>query len=205
MAVFDWKKTYKALYLPDARKGFHFVDVPAMNFLMMDGRGDPNTNPEYQETLNTLYSVAYTLKFALKPLGVEFSVPPLEGLWWLEGDMREFVGASKERWLWRMMIMLPPEVTAAAVDHARAEAAKKKDLPLLPRLRFEPFAEGYCAQVLYIGAYDDEGPTIAALHQFIRQNGGELRGEHHEIYLGDPRRTAPEKLKTVIRQPVKRL
>lgn len=205
MAEFDYKKTYKALYLPDTKKGFHFVDVPEMNFLMMDGRGDPNTSPEYSETLNTLYSVAYTLKFALKSQGLEYSVPPLEGLWWLEGDMAEFVGAGKERWLWRMIIMQPPFVTGQAVEHARAEAAKKKDLPLLSRLCFESFTEGFSAQVLYTGPYADEGPTIAALHAYITENGCALSGLHHEIYLGDPRRTAPEKLKTVIRQPAKRI
>ena len=200
MTKFDYKKELKHLYFPPQGK-FTVVDVPPMNFLMIDGHGDPNHAPEYQQAVNALYSVSYTLKFSLKPHGVEYSVPPLEGLWWME-DMGEFSLQVKDRWDWCMMIMQPPAVTADLVEQAVAEAGRKKDLPALPGLRFGAYAEGLAAQTLYLGAYADEGPTIARLHAFIDEQGFARSGKHHEIYLGDPRRTAPEKLRTVIRQPM---
>jgi len=203
MIKLDFRKEYKHLYLP-SKKEFTVVDVPRMEFIMIDGHGNPNNNPVYAETLQTLYNLAYTLKFALKPLGVEYSVAPLEGLWWMP-DMTEFSAANKDRWDWTMMIMQPEQVTPELFAQACAEVTRKKDLPLVSKARLETYAEGLSVQILYFGAYADEGPIIARMHAFIRDNGYETNGKHHEVYIGDPRRSAPEKLRTVIRQPVRRL
>jgi hypothetical protein len=170
---------------------------------MVDGHGNPNTSPAYQAALEALYSLAYTIKFALKPKGIDFVVGPSEGLWWME-DMREFSVETKDRWDWTMMIMQPDEVTQEVLEQAKIQAAKKKELPALSGLRLETYHEGLAVQILYYGAYSDEGPTIARMHAFIHEQGFEMNGKHHEIYLGDPRRNPPEKLKTVIRQPVRR-
>ena len=196
----DWKKDLKPLYNPSQGK-FTFVDVPPLNYLMLDGHGDPNTAPEYVEAVQALYSLAYTIKFSLKTQGVEFPVGPLEGLWWVS-DMARFTMADKSEWDWTMMILQPDAVTPDVVEAARTEALKKKGLPTLARVRLETYHEGLSVQTLYLGTYADEGPTIAAMHQFAIEQGYALRGKHHEIYLGDPRRAAPEKLKTIIRQPV---
>jgi hypothetical protein len=202
METYDWKKAFKELYSPPRKPVL--VSVPPINFLMVDGIGDPNTATAYHEALDALYSTAYTLKFALKKAGgPEFSVMPLEGLWWAE-DMNAFLDANRAAWQWTMLIGQPNFVTQEQVSAAMEEAGRKKDLPALSRLRFEPFDEGQCAQVMHVGSYAAEGPTIAALHDFIATQGYERRGKHHEIYLGDPRRSAPEKLKTVIRQPIAR-
>lgn len=201
MAKRDLKKELRHLYLPPKNK-FSLVDVPEMNFLMIDGHGDPNENPEFQSGMDALYGMVYTIKFSLKPLGLEFVVPPSEALWWM-GDMSEFSLDNKDQWDWRMMIMQPNEVTGEIVEAARLELVRKKDPPALSKLRYERFHEGLSVQIMYLGPYADEGPTIARMHDFIDENGYEFNGVHHEIYLSDPRRTSPEKLKTVIRQPVK--
>jgi hypothetical protein len=202
VAKIDLKKEMKHLYRPSKAK-FTIVDVPEMNFLMIDGHGDPNTSPAYQEALEALYGVAYTVKFMLKedPETDDYVVPPLEGLWWVE-DMSHFSMDDKDAWSWTMMVMQPEWVTANIVEEASAETGGKKDLPALSRLRFAPYHEGLSVQILYVGRYDEEGPTIARLHAFAEEQGYALRGKHHEIYLSDPRRTAPEKFKTVIRQPI---
>ena len=201
MAKRDFKKELKHLYQPSAKE-FSVVEVPPMNFLMIDGHGDPNNNPDFQGGMDALYGMVYTIKFALKPQGIEFVVPPSEALWWMD-DMSEFSMETKDRWDWTMMIMQPDEVTDEIVEEARLELARKKDPPALSKLRYEKFDEGLSVQIMYFGAYADEGPTITRMHDFIRDNGYQTNGKHHEIYLGDPRRTAPEKLKTVIRQPIK--
>jgi len=174
-----------------------------MNFLMLDGAGDPNHAPAFQTVVETLYAVAYTLKFMLKKGadGIDYGVMPLEGLWWSE-EMATFSVERKSDWLWTLLIMQPDFITAAQVAAAKVEAAKKKYLPALPQLRFEAYHEGLSAQIMHLGPFAAEGPTIATLHTFISNQGYQLRGKHHEIYLNDLRRTAPEKLKTVIRQPV---
>jgi hypothetical protein len=197
----DIKKELKHLYAPTTKK-FTVVDVPPMNFLMIDAYGDPNNNPAFQEGLEALYGMAYTIKFALKPQGIEFVVPPSEGLWWMD-DMSEFTLANKDRWQWTIMIMQPDEVTQEIVEAAQEELGRKKDLSALSKLRYERYNEGLAVQIMYLGAYADEGPTIAKMHDFVHENGYDFNGKHHEIYLSDPRRTAPDKLKTVIRQPVK--
>ncbi len=201
MTKIDLKKELKHLFRPSARK-FSVVDVPPMQFLMIDGQGDPNTAQAYADAIEALYAVAYALKFASKrQLQRDFTVMPLEGLWWTE-DMADFSMENKDAWLWTAMIMQPDWIDAAMVEEAKTVVASKKNLPALDKMRFETYAEGLSAQILYIGPYADEGPTIARLHAFIAEHGYRPAGKHHEIYLSDPRRTAPEKLKTVIRQPI---
>jgi len=198
----DFKKELKHLYNP-SKKEFTIIEVPPMNYLMVDGKGYPQDNPSYEQAMEALYGMAYTIKFALKPQGIEFVVPPLEGLWWTEGE--GFDAENKDEWLWTAMIMQPEQVTPEVVEQARAELKAKKDPPALSKLRFETYEEGLCMQIMYLGPYSDEGPTIARMHEFAKQQGYKLRGKHHEIYMSDPRRTAPEKLKTVIRQPIEKV
>ena len=201
MPKLDLKHEYKTLYNPSA-KTFSVVTVPAFSFLMIDGQGDPNVSQSYSDAVQALYTLAYTLKFHLKKTGgADYGVMPLEGLWWVD-DMSQFTTHDKAAWQWTMMLMQPDFISDALVQQARELAFKKKPLAALERIRFETFEEGLSAQILYYGAYADEGPTIAKLHTFIHESGHELRGKHHEIYLGDPRKTAPAKLKTVIRQPM---
>ncbi len=196
----DYKKALKTLYNPPT-KPFTVVDVPPMQFLMVDGSGDPNTAEAYTEAVEALYGLAYAIKFAVrKQTDVDYGVMPLEGLWWAD-EMDDFIARKKDTWIWTMMIMQPEHVTAEMVETQRADMAKKKDLPALDRVRFETFAEGRALQVMHVGSYDDETPTLAAMHAHIEAQGNLRSGKHHEIYLGDPRRTAPEKLKTVLRQP----
>ena len=198
----DLKREWKELYAPGREPVI--VDVPELAFLMIDGRGDPNTAPEYRAAIEALYSVAYTIKFAIKrgPAALDYVVMPLEGLWWTP-DMSRFSVEDKSAWSWTAMMAQPDHVTEAIVGEAVAQAARKKPLPEAPKLRLERFAEGLAAQVMYLGPYAAEGPTIERLHAFIAEQGYERAGKHHEIYLGDPRRTEPAKLKTVIRQPMR--
>jgi len=198
----DFKKELKHLYRP-SRKAFALVDVPEMAFLMMDGQGDPNVDPTYEEIVGTLYSVAYTIKFASKAIGKDYVVPPLEGLWWAE-DMDAFSMEDKGAWQWTMMVMQPEWITDKMVEDARHEVAEKKEISKLAELRFETYHEGLSVQIMHVGPYDAEGPTIERMHAFIADSGHEPAGKHHEIYLSDPRRTKPENLKTVLRQPIRK-
>lgn len=197
----DLKRELHELYVPGDEPCL--VDVPDMRFLMIDGHGDPNTAAEFTAAIEALYAVSYTAKFAVKraPGGIDFTVMPLEGLWWAD-DMSSFPALEKSTWSWTAMIMQPEPVTSEVVAAAREAAAARKSLPALELLRFETFHEGMCAHVMHHGPYADEAPTIARLHDFIAQQGYVLSGKHHEIYLGDPRRSAPERLRTVVRQPV---
>ena len=199
----DFRKTLKTLYGPPAGR-FEVVDVPEMTFFMVDGEGDPNTATAYREAVEALYAASYTLKFmAKKELSRDYVVPPLEGLWWAE-DMKTFVSRDKGKWSWTMMIMIPDFIVDAMAGRAVAEAAKKKELPGLSGLRVEKLDEGRSVQTMHVGSYDEEGPVLKRLHaEFLPQNGLAETGKHHEIYLGDPRKTVPEKLKTILRQPVK--
>jgi len=197
----DLKKQLKHLYAPSAKE-IGIVDVPAMRFLMVDGAGNPNTSQAFQEATEALYAVSYACKFAIKRQeGIDYPVMALEGLWWAE-DMSAYTGGAKDDWLWRLMIMQPEPVTEEHVDRAIDEVNRKKGLPALAAMRFETFHEGLAAQIMHLGPYDAEAPTVARLHAFIEEHGYALRGLHHEIYVGDPRRSAPEKLRTVLRQPV---
>lgn len=199
MDKIDLKRQLKQLYQPSA-KVIDVVDVPAFNFLMIDGAGNPNTSPDYKNAVEALFSTAYTIKFALKKSGrLDYAVMPLEGLWWAD-DMATFQRDEKQHWQWTMMIMQPTEVCEKDVQSAIVNL-QKKSLAALSKLRFENFHEGRCAQLLHIGPFADEGPTIERVHAFIGERSA-LRGKHHEIYLSDIRRAAPEKWKTIIRQPM---
>jgi hypothetical protein len=196
----DFKKVLKHLYNP-LKSGFHLVDVPPMNYLMIDGVGDPNKSEEYQQAVEALYTMAYGIKFALKSQGFDHIVPPIEGLWWME-NMADFRMTNKDQWKWTMMIMQPEWVTTDWVEKVRVDAYKKKKVESILKLRFENYKEGLAVQILYTGAYDDEALVIADMHEFIHANGYKTNGWHHEIYLGDPRKTPPDKLKTILRQPI---
>lgn len=202
MDAFDIKKERRDLYAP--RHGeFALVDVPELSFLMVDGRGNPNTAPAYREAVEALYSVSYAVRFAAKKqLGRVHVVAPLEGLWWAE-DPEVFLTGSKDDWSWTMMIHQPDWIAPELVAEALDTTAKKKDLPALERLRFERYAEGLSTQTLHLGSYDEEAPVIARMHrEFLPARNLLLRGKHHEIYLGDPRKVEAAKLRTVLRQPV---
>jgi len=196
----DFKVVQKQFYNPQIR-GFHYVEIPEMQFLMIDGVGDPNKSQKYAQAIEALYSMSYGIKFAIKRTGQDYIVPPLEGLWWME-DMHEFSMATKDRWEWTMMVMQPEWVSSELVENVRLSTKKKKPNPLLDEIRFTRYSEGLCVQILYTGAYSDEASTISQLHNLIHADGYQTNGKHHEIYLGDVRKTPPEKLKTILRQPV---
>lgn len=205
MSKMDFKKDLKYLYKPSS-VDVSFVEVPQMNFLMIDGRGDPNTSPEYAKAVEALFALAYGLKFKVKrsDSGLDYGVMPLEGLWWMKG-MSQFSVENKEAWEWTMMIAQPEYVTPELFAETSAEVEKKKGMPVLSSVRFEPYYEGHAAQIMYIGPYSEEGQTIARIHASINQKEYRLRGKHHEIYLNDPRKTASEKLQTIIRQPFEKV
>ena len=197
----DLKKELKQLYNPPEKEAV-IVDVPKMNFLMVDGQGNPNTAQEYRDAIEALYAVSYTLKFMIKKgEEVDYVVMPLEGLWRAE-DMTKFNMGNKDAWEWTSMIMQPPYVTQELVQKALKQVEERRNLPALSKMRFGSFHEGLSVQIMHIGPYSAEGPTIERLHNFIREKGYGLRGKHHEIYLSDPRRSKPGKLKTIIRQPI---
>jgi hypothetical protein len=199
----DYKKQLKDYYQAKVGKPV-VVKVPEMNFIMIDGEGDPNTSHEYVDAIETLYPISYTIKFTCKnKYGKDFGVMPLEGLWWTK-NMADFSAEDKSNWQWTAMIMQPAVVTEDMFNKAIAQVQEKKSLASLGKVRFEAYDEGRAAQVLYVGPYSDEGATIQELHEFIKLQGGVLENStkhHHEIYLGDPRRTDPAKLKTILRQP----
>lgn len=198
----DLREVMKAYWTAPAGS-FGIVDVPELKYISIDGEGDPNGSVAYQQALNWLYALSYAIKFASKATGRDYSVAPLEGLWWAD-DMNDFAANRRDRWKWTAMIMQPAWIDDADyLDALSSVRAKLGDPP--SSLRFEAYAEGLSAQTLHIGPYDAEGPTIARLHDvFLKENGLVPNGQHHEIYLSDPRRTQPSKLRTVIRQPVRR-
>lgn len=202
MAKKDLPKELQTLYFPSAKEPV-FVDVPAMQFAMVDGVGSPAAT-DFREAIGALYGVAYTVKFAAKKEGIrDVLVMPLEFLLWGEGE-DDFRVADKEKWRWTMMLMEPTAVTRKLFDESVRQLRDRKNPPGLNKVRLETFREGKAAQVLHIGPYSAEAPTIERLHAFIRDSGYRLSGKHHEIYMSNPQRSAPEKLKTVIRQPVSR-
>jgi hypothetical protein len=180
------------------------VNVPDLNFLMIDGTGDPNTSSEFSHAIEALYSIAYTAKFTIKRTseGVDYVVMPLEGQFWVP-NMSAFSTDDKSTWKWTLMIMQPDAVTSKVFAEVRETAHQRKtELDAMARVRLERFAEGLAAQVVHTGPYDAEGPTVARLHAFIEDQGYSRTGRHHEIYLSDPNRAAPEKMKTIVRQPI---
>ena len=200
MEKYDVKRARRELY--SATKDFTVVDVPPLQYLAVDGHGDPNTATAYTEAVEALYSVAYTVKFASKGLGQDFVVGPLEGLWRAD-DPAAFVAGDKAAWDWTMLINQPDWITPEMVAAAIEKAGTKKPLPALDRLSLRTFEEGQSVQILHVGSYDDEGPTLARLHhEYMPAHQLTFNGDHHEIYLSDPRRVAPAALKTILRQPV---
>lgn len=200
MDTLDLKKQFAHLFKPTAKTP-QLVDVPQLPFLMVDGEGDPNQEP-FQQAVGALYSAAYTLKFAVRKVrGLDYPVMPLEGLWWV-AEGAPFSFTERTGWRWTAMILLPDTVESDEATEAIAAAAKKKPNPALTRVRRELFAEGRAAQIMHLGPYADEPPTIEHLHTWIGEQGLRLRGKHHEIYLSDPARTTPERMKTILRQPV---
>ena len=203
MATYDVKRELKQLYAP-RNTTWALLDVPEQQFLAVDGSGNPNTATEYAAAVQALYSVAYTLKFTSKEqFGRNFVVAPLEGIWWADNPEAFTVGA-KDAWHWTMLISQPDWISEAMIGAAKAPALAKKKLPVIGHVRHLVLKEDQCAQALHIGRYDDEGPLLAELHgPYFAANGLDFAGLHHEIYLSDPRRTDPAKLRTVLRQPVR--
>ncbi|WP_368563831.1 GyrI-like domain-containing protein [Pseudoxanthomonas sp. UTMC 1351] len=202
MKKIDLKKELKQFYEASAKEVVE-VDVPRFKFLMVDGQGDPNTSPQYAQAVEALFSVSYTAKFMVKkgPQNLDYSVMPLEGLWWAD-DLSAFVANDRTKWRWTMMIMQPDFVADALIESAIAAVRSKKQLPSIDKLRLEQFTEGRCAQVMHVGPFSEEGPTIERVHAFIETKSG-LAGKHHEIYLSDIRRADPKNWKTIIRQPMR--
>ena len=202
MKKIDLKKEWKQLYSTSAKEIVE-VRVPPFRYLMVDGMGDPNTSPEFAQAIEALFAVSYTTKFAVKksPQPCDYAVMPLEGLWWAD-DMSAFTTGDKAGWKWTMMILQPSFVKDEVIKDAIAEVGKKKKLPAIDKLRLEEFPEGLCAQILHVGPFSEEGPTIARLHEYIDARKGRT-GKHHEIYLSDIRRADPKKWKTILRQPMK--
>ncbi|UYP44875.1 hypothetical protein NEF87_001160 [Candidatus Lokiarchaeum ossiferum] len=206
-AKFDYKLKYPEFYKPSSKHPT-ILEIPKMKFFMIDGKGDPNISKDYKNAISTLYAVSFTLKMYYKkqPEGQDYVVPPLEGLWYMK-DMEKWTMEEKRLWNWTMMIRIPDFIGEKYIQYASEQVAlKKRDkAPLIDDIRVEIFDERKVVQILYFGPYDEEPPTIKRLHQYAKENNFHLRGHHHEIYLSDPRRTKPEKLKTVIRQPLEKM
>jgi hypothetical protein len=203
MDKLDLKKQFKSLYSP-SDKEFSIIEMPPLPYIMVDGHGDPNTSAEYEAALQTLFSLAYTLKFHVKKtMERDYNVMGLEGLWWT-AEMSQFSMQRKADWDWTMMILQPDFITPELFAEAKKMAIAKGKAPRFDKSHFETYQEGTCVQIMYYGPYDDEPPTIAAMHKFIHDQGYILTGKHHEIYLTDVRRVAPEKNKTILRQAVKK-
>ena len=202
MEKINFKREFKHLYGPSAKK-VDIVEVPKWNYLMIDGEGNPNTSESFKNAIDVLYPLSYALKFMIKKgeIGIDYGVLPLEGLWWVD-DMTSFSLGDKDGWKWTLMIMQPDLITEELVKNAIEQVKAKKNPVSLPLVRFESFEEGKAAQIMHIGPFSEEGPTIEKVHSFIEENESQRRGKHHEIYLSDIRRAAPEKWKTIIRQPM---
>ncbi len=202
----DFKKTMKNFYFPSAKEVV-MVEVPEMQFLMIDGMGSPGDSQEYLEALGALYPIAFKTKFLSKAKGKDYVVPPLEGLWWAD-NMEDFTKGNRDKWKWTMMIMQPDWITHEMINKAiESTIEKKPELKnLISKLRFEKYYEGKAAQIMHLGPFSEEGPTVKKIHIFIEEKGGSFNGyiqKHHEIYLSDPRKSKPENMKTIIRQSFK--
>ncbi|MFX1302623.1 MAG: GyrI-like domain-containing protein [Promethearchaeota archaeon] len=202
----DFKKSMKEFYNPSSQEVV-MLEVPEMQFLMIDGMGSPGDSKEYLDALAALYPIAFKTKFLSKSKGKDYVVPPLEGLWWAD-NMGDFTEGNRDKWKWTMMIMQPDWITQDMINEAISITKEKKPelSELLPKLRLEKYEEGKAAQIMHIGPYSEEGHTIQKVHDFIKKEGGRFDGhnkKHHEIYLSDPRKANPATMKTVIRQPFK--
>jgi hypothetical protein len=198
----DWRKDLKELYFPPTSKVVE-VMVPVLKFLTIEGQGDPNTSQDFQSAVGALYTLSYTLKFSLKKVdpSKDYKVGPLEGLWWNRDDGSLEQGNKDGIWKWKAMILQPSFIDEETFEKARKSAKSKKDNPSLGTVTLEEIEEGRCAQITHIGPWSAETENIAKVKAFIINSGGAPKGKHHEIYMSDPRRVVPEKLKTVIRQP----
>ncbi|MHA2037751.1 MAG: GyrI-like domain-containing protein [Promethearchaeota archaeon] len=200
----DFKKTQKEFYQPGS-KVVVVINIPEMQFLMIDGIGSPGDSKEYQDALATLYPVAFKTKFLSKAKGKDYVVPPLEGLWWAD-NMEDYKSGNRDKWKWTMMIRQPDWITEKIISEAIEITKKNKPelSELLDKLRMEKYNEGQSAQIMHLGPFSEEGPTVDKVHKFIAKQNGNYDGfkqKHHEIYLSDPRKAKPENMKTVIRQP----
>ncbi len=202
MPAIDLKKSLRELYGATSRKPV-LVKVPDLPCLMADGKGDPSTSADFREIINLLYGLSYTLKFQLKKIGKDYTVMPLEGLFCAE-DMSAYEEGRRNEWQWTLLMVQPKEVTARRLEEVKEELARKKKISGPIPVRLGKLSEGLCAQVMHIGPYSEEGPTIERLHRFIEENGCAFAGKHHEIYIGYPNRCAPQRLRTIIRQPVRK-
>ncbi len=211
MTKLDYKKQYKDLYLP-SHKEPALVTVPTMNFLMIDGQGDPNNNETFQKAVEALYSLSYGIKMLPKkgivPEGYfDYVVPPLEGLWWIDGE--EFSFHKRDNWLWTLMIRQPEFVTLELYEETLNRVKSSKDNESLSKLKFESFEEGLCVQMMHIGTYASEPETVDMMDKYMESNGYRVTfqkgGKHHEIYLSDPNKAKPETMKTVLRHPVEKV
>lgn len=203
MEVLELRKVYAHLYKPSTKVPA-LVDVPPLRFLMLDGVGDVG-GPRFQASIAALYGLSYPIKFAAKKeLEITYQVPYLEGLYWDAEGAPFALPDEPERMAWRLMIMLPEQVPGELVETMREKVAAKKDLPRLDEVQLQTFSEGRSVQVMHIGPYEDEGPTVQRLMDFAADKCYEIAGLHHEIYVTDPGRTAPEKLKTVLRYGVRK-
>ncbi len=202
MTKLDLKREHKNLYSASASK-VDIVEVPTLRYLMVDGQGDPNNNPAFTAAIEALFSLSYTLKFAIKkgPVGLDYVVMPLEGQWWVD-DLAAFSYSDRSGWRWTAMVLQPDAVTPELVAEQTTVVAKKKNPAALSLVRFAELTEGSSAQVMHLGPFSEEPPTIERLHAEIAALGYRPVGKHHEIYLSDMNRTAPEKLRTILRQPV---
>lgn len=201
----DYKKNFPELYKPSAKKP-SIIEVPEMNYFMIDGKGDPNQSTEYKLAIEALYAASYSLKMKIikkKTPSKDYVVPPLEGLWYMP-EMENWSMKEKEKWFWTMMIRIPDFITQQQIKKSMILLKETKNPIAFPKLRHEKYKEGKCAQILYFGSYNEEPETISKLHSYIEDQGYLLKGKHHEIYLNDPRRTKPEKLKTILRQPIEK-
>jgi hypothetical protein len=209
MKKIDLRTDFKHLYAPSARQ-VEIVDVPRFNFALLDGRieagREPATSPAFQEALQALYGISFTLKFMSKLRKqdpIDYKIMALEGLWWSELGEIDF--DQQGDWKWTLMMMQPDHISLAMFREAVSSLRTKRgDNPLLSEMRFEPFEEGLCMQIMHVGTYDLESMTIARMHDFAHDNGYKLRGKHHEIYIGDPRRAKPDRLRTILRHPIER-
>lgn len=202
MRKIDFKKEYKELYNPSSKK-VSFVEVPKLKYLAIDGEGDPNTSQEYQNSIEALMGVSYKTKFIMKKEhDQDYVVMPLEGFWWAD-DMENFSTDDKSNWKWKSIVMQPDFIKEEHITQAIEETALKKDPPSLDKIEFIEIEEGLSAQILHIGPFSEEGPTVKRIHDAIQEKNYGFNGLHHEIYLSDIRRANPEKLRIIIRQPVK--
>ena len=201
MTKLDLRKELRRYYT--AKKRPEMIDVPEGRFLTILGKGDPN-GEEYQQAMMALYGVSYTLKFDQKAKGRDYNVMHLEGLWWVDGGVFDLNDpAPREQWRWKSMIRQPDFITDEMVEEIRPSVREKRGA-MVDQVKLESFHEGLSAQVMHVGPYSEEGPTIQLLHDYITELGYRMRGDHHEIYLSDPRRSKPEKLKTIIRHPIEK-